>query len=235
MTVKFEGQDRREATLAKVLPEYGLKSLEEARELCLSKGIDVDIDKIPIDDAETYKLYSEGWAWENSYSPRNSCSTGNNEMSGMVSLYTINSSCTANMYKKNVYPHAIFNLFKKDGYTTSSYHNYTEQYYARKTIHPNMGSDKYYGVQDLGISYSNVYHEWPSDVDLIEKVLEFYEDGKIAYATYSYEYNTFLAKEQYPEINEINTIEEFCAEIINKEEFEKLWSSKVTNNMISNL
>ena len=39
---KFEGQDRREATLKKVLPEYGLKSLDEARELCLSKGIDVD-------------------------------------------------------------------------------------------------------------------------------------------------------------------------------------------------
>ena len=39
---KFEGQDRREATLAKVLPEYGFKSLDEARELCLSKGIDVD-------------------------------------------------------------------------------------------------------------------------------------------------------------------------------------------------
>ena len=42
MTVKFEGQDRREATLAKVLPEYGFKSLEDARDLCLSKGIDVD-------------------------------------------------------------------------------------------------------------------------------------------------------------------------------------------------
>ena len=42
MTVKFEGQDRREATLKKVLPEYGFKTLEDARELCLSKGIDVD-------------------------------------------------------------------------------------------------------------------------------------------------------------------------------------------------
>ena len=39
---KFEGQDRREATLAKVLPEYGFKSLDEANELCLSKGINVD-------------------------------------------------------------------------------------------------------------------------------------------------------------------------------------------------
>ena len=39
---KFEGQDRREATLAKVLKEYGFASLDEANELCLSKGINVD-------------------------------------------------------------------------------------------------------------------------------------------------------------------------------------------------
>ncbi len=123
-----------------------------------------------------YKLYSEGWAWDNAYSPRNSCSTGNNEMSGMVSLFTINNSCTANIYKNNVYPQAIFNLFNNAGYTTSSYHNYTEQYYARSTIHPNMGSQKYYGVQDLGIPYKNVYQEWPSDVSLVEKMLDITED-----------------------------------------------------------
>src|SRR5574344_1407528 len=40
--IKFEGQDRREAKLSKVLPEYGFKSLEEAQELCQSKGINVD-------------------------------------------------------------------------------------------------------------------------------------------------------------------------------------------------
>lgn len=122
-----------------------------------------------------YKLYNEGWAWDNSYSPRNSCSTGNNEMSGMVSLFTINNSCTANNYKNNVYPEAIFNLFNNAGYTTSSYHNYTDQYYARTTIHPNMGSQKYYGVQELGIPYSNVYQEWPSDVSLVEKMLDITE------------------------------------------------------------
>ena len=42
MTVKFEGQDRREAKLEKVMAEYGIKNLEEAREICLAKGIDVD-------------------------------------------------------------------------------------------------------------------------------------------------------------------------------------------------
>lgn len=119
-----------------------------------------------------YKLYTQGWAWKNSYSPRNSCSTGNNEMSGMVSLFTVNNTCTANIYKDNVYPEAIFNLFNNQGYTTTSYHNYTEHYYYRKVIHPNMGSGHYYGVQELGIPYSNVYHEWPSDVELIDKVLD---------------------------------------------------------------
>ena len=119
-----------------------------------------------------YKLYEEGWAFDNSYSPRNSCSTGNNEMSGMTSLFTINNYCTANIYKNNKYPESIFNLFKNKGYSTSSYHNYTEQYYRRKIIHPNMGSDHYYGVEELGIPYSNKYEEWPSDVSLMEEVLK---------------------------------------------------------------
>jgi len=122
-----------------------------------------------------HKLYTEGWAWKNSYSPRNSCSTGNNEMSGMTSLYTINNSCTANIYKNNKYPEALLNLFVNAGYQTTSYHNYTEQYYARKTYHPNMGSQHYYGVQELGIPYSNVYQEWPSDVELVKKVLQITE------------------------------------------------------------
>ena len=118
------------------------------------------------------KIYNEGWTWKNAYSPRNSCSTGDNEMSGMTSLYTINNSCTANIYKNNIYPESIFNLFTEAGYSTSSYHNYTEQYYRRKIIHPNMGSGHYYGVEELGIPYSNKYEEWPSDVELMEKVLE---------------------------------------------------------------
>ena len=42
MTVKFEGQDRRQAKLNKVLPEYGFKSLEDAKALCDSKGVNVD-------------------------------------------------------------------------------------------------------------------------------------------------------------------------------------------------
>ncbi len=42
MAIKFEGQDRRQAKLNKVLPEYGFKSLEDAKALCDSKGINVE-------------------------------------------------------------------------------------------------------------------------------------------------------------------------------------------------
>ena len=42
MAIKFEGQDRRQAKLNKILPEYGFKSLEDAKALCDSKGVNVD-------------------------------------------------------------------------------------------------------------------------------------------------------------------------------------------------
>ena len=40
--VMFEGKERRMAKIEKCLAEYGLASLEDARDLCLSKGIDVN-------------------------------------------------------------------------------------------------------------------------------------------------------------------------------------------------
>ncbi len=128
-----------------------------------------------------YKLYSEGWHWANNYSPRNSCATGNNELSGMIGLYSIYNSCTANVYKNNTYFTSIFNLFNNAGYYTSSMHNYTEAYYYRSTIHTNLGSQKYYGVQDLGISYRSEYRNWASDADFMAKYLEIidtYEEGQ---------------------------------------------------------
>lgn len=119
-----------------------------------------------------YKMYSEGWHWENNYSPRNACATGNNEMSGMLSIYTINNNCTANNYRKNTYFESIFNVYNNAGYRTTSMHDYTEAYYFRSTIHRNMGSGKYYGVRDLGIKYSTEYVNWASDDDFMSKAVD---------------------------------------------------------------
>ena len=40
--MRFEGKERRMACIEKCLAEYGIESLEAARDLCLSKGIDVE-------------------------------------------------------------------------------------------------------------------------------------------------------------------------------------------------
>lgn len=58
--VKFEGKERRMAGITKCLAEYSIESLEEAREICLSRGIDVDaivkgVQPIAFDNA--------GWAY----------------------------------------------------------------------------------------------------------------------------------------------------------------------------
>lgn len=119
-----------------------------------------------------YKMYSEGISFNNNYSPRNSCATGNNEFSAMTGLYSIQNNCTANIYRDNTYSTAIFNLFNNAGYKTSSMHDYTEYYYYRNTIHANMGSGRYYGVQDLGIPYFNEYKNWASDEDFMDVAMD---------------------------------------------------------------
>ena len=42
MAVTFEGYERRIDKINKVLASYGIKDLEEARKICLDKGLDVD-------------------------------------------------------------------------------------------------------------------------------------------------------------------------------------------------
>jgi len=63
------------------------------------------------------------------------------------------------------------------------------------------------------------------------RVLEIYENGEIAYASNEQEFNTFLATEEYPIIDEINKSEEFKAKLITKEYFEKIWLEKTEKNI----
>lgn len=129
------------------------------------------------------KMYNEGISFRNNYTPRNNCSTGNNEFTVLSSLFTINNTCTANTYASNKYFTGVFNIFNNMGYYTSSYHDYTQKYYRRAKIHTNLGSQKFYGVTDLGMTYEEPYEEWPSDVDMFKHAKQYYmnEDKFMSY------------------------------------------------------
>ena len=122
-----------------------------------------------------HRLVENGFSFNNNYSPRNICSTGNNEMSSIISLYSVNNNCTANVYQNNTYFESIFNLFNNEGYITNSFHDYYDWYYNRNIIHKNMGSQAFYDAKKLklGFNYSYpAYDTWASDEELMKKYLE---------------------------------------------------------------
>ena len=126
------------------------------------------------------RLMKNGYTFINNYSPRNVCSTGNNEMSALISLYSINNNCTANVYQDNTYFESIFNLFKDANYNTNSFHDHYDQYYARDIIHKNMGSDAYYNAIDLDLDFKYSYGSWASDEELMENYLEYLRDSDLS-------------------------------------------------------
>lgn len=129
-----------------------------------------------------YKLATEGMYFPNNYSPRNTCPTGNNEMSSIIGLYSTTNECTANVYSKNTYFASLFNLFNNENYYTSSYHNYGEYYYLRSIYHPNMGSQLYQDAEDMNIMWDHDYGNWADDGDLIDYYLKDI-DAKVDYTS----------------------------------------------------
>ena len=118
-----------------------------------------------------YYLHENGITGINNYSPKNNCATGESEMTSEISLYSIETTCTANAYKNNVYNEALLSMFKNNDYYTSAYHDYDDHYYTRSVYEYNFGAEKYYGVEDLNIKYNTIYQEWPSDYEFMKKAL----------------------------------------------------------------
>lgn len=128
-----------------------------------------------------YKLYNEGITAVNNYSPMNNCGTGESERTSQTSVYSIETTCTVNTYRKNEYRQALLNIFKDNDYYTSTYHDFNNKYYDRKTFEYKFGATKYFNADDLGIAISSQYSEWPSDYEFMKLALpKFIDEEKFA-------------------------------------------------------
>lgn len=141
-----------------------------------------------IDNAEYFpnftRMLKNSWYWTNHYSPRGTCATADNEFSGLTSLYAISSTCTTNTYLNNTYFESMFNRFRTSGYKTSSFHDYDDTYYQRSIYHYNLGSEKFYNVEDLGISYVSNGVEWPNDSLMMGQVVNLAKDSSKPFMTF---------------------------------------------------
>jgi lipoteichoic acid synthase len=130
------------------------------------------MDLIAIDQKLTptlYRLTQEGWYFDNYYAPNNSCATGESEFMSMVSLIPSTTVCTPNSYYRNDFSPALMNLFKAAGYSTNSYHSYSDKFYPRSELHLNYGSSKFYNNDELDIKK---LLGWPSDINLFDESLK---------------------------------------------------------------
>ncbi len=127
-----------------------------------------------------YKLYSEGITGINNYSPMNNCGTGESERTSQTSLYSIETACTVNAYRTNEYRQALLYMLRKNGYYTSTYHDFNNFYYDRKTFEYKFGAIQYFNADDLGFTIKNS-RDWPSDYDFMKTALpKFIDKGKFA-------------------------------------------------------
>lgn len=120
-----------------------------------------------------YKLAHEGWYFDNYYTPKYSCTTGESEFIALTSIIPSATVCTPNTYVNNDYSTSIFKLFNDSNYYSSSYHNWTDEFYNRTKLHTNMGSSQYLDYYGLNIK---TIRGWQSDLELFEKSLPYYVD-----------------------------------------------------------
>lgn len=133
-------------------------------------------DQAAIDPVLTptlYKLSQEGWYFDNFRSPEYSCATGESEYIGLNSIVPLNTTCAPFEYIDNNYTTSIFNVFNGGGYYSSSYHNWTDEYYPRTRLHKNMGSDRFYNRDPLDIT---IIPGWPSDIELMKNAYPYFKD-----------------------------------------------------------
>ena len=133
-------------------------------------------DYIAIDPVLTptlYKMQSEGWDFNNYYTPKYSCTTGESEFISLTSLVPSSAVCTPNSYSKNAFYHSILTLFKNKDYYVSAYHNWEDEFYDRRELYQNMGVEDYWNIEQMNFK---IIQGWQSDDELMKEALPHFID-----------------------------------------------------------
>ena len=131
-----------------------------------------------------YKLYNEGFQFENFYTPLFPVSTADGECitdtslipkEGVWSIYKING---------NYMPYSYANVFESLGYSSNSYHNHTATYYHRDKYLNTLGYNSYLSV-GTGLEDRMNTKLWPnSDYEMVDVTTEDYINNEKFLAYY---------------------------------------------------
>lgn len=121
-----------------------------------------------------YKLYKEGFQFDNFYTPLFPVSTADGEYMTDTSLIPKEGVWSIYKVRNNYMPYSYANVFEKIGYTSNSYHNHTATYYDRDQYLSAMGYDSYLAV-GTGLEDRMNTKLWPnSDYEMIDVTVNDY-------------------------------------------------------------
>lgn len=130
-----------------------------------------------------YKLYNEGFQFDNFYTPLFPVSTADGEYITDTSLIPKEGVWSIYRVQNHYMPYSYANVFKKLGYSTNAYHDHTATYYHRDKYIKTMGYDSYLAV-GTGLEDRMNTSLWPnSDYETIEVTTQDYinNDKFLAY------------------------------------------------------
>lgn len=132
-----------------------------------------------------YKLYSEGFQFDNLYTPLFPVSTADGEYMTDTSLIPKEGTWSLEKIEKNYMPYSYANVFEKLGYSSQAYHNHTATYYNRHKYLKGMGYDLYL-AKGNGLEKKMNLNNWPSsDLEMIDVTTSDYlKEGEGKFLTY---------------------------------------------------
>lgn len=115
-----------------------------------------------------YKLYKEGFQFDNFYTPVFPVSTADGEYITDTSLIPKEGVWSFKEIVGNYMPYSYANAFENIGYTSNAYHNHTATYYERHKYIDTMGYNSYLAV-GTGLENRMNTKLWPnSDYEMID-------------------------------------------------------------------
>ncbi len=124
-----------------------------------------------------YKLYNEGFRFNNFYTPIYYVSTSDGEYTNLTGLLPHDGTWSYIKSLDNYYPYTYGTLLNNKGYKSYSYHNGIYNFYNRNTVMPNFG----YTFEGCGNGLEKRINcsIWPqSDEEMITNTFKDYKDDK---------------------------------------------------------
>ena len=118
-----------------------------------------------------HKLINEGHTFTNMFSVYSNIGTYDAEFKALTSSMYYRGDNYYNFYAENVYPTSLANVLREQGYSANSFHNYVGNFYNRNTMHPSLGFENYYSVEDMNYNFENdEVPLWPDDETMFKNM-----------------------------------------------------------------